>query len=118
MSYRKDAPPADTAKAQRAEPSLAELIAQTPGAQTREQALAHIKRAREQKRHAEKAATVDALPKKTLAKREPLPIIDNPDQHAADFWKRFNAKGEEKRKATQRLKAAPHSGQRQTRPFG
>ena len=42
MSDRKDAPPAATAKAQRAEPSLAELIAQTPGAQTREEALKQI----------------------------------------------------------------------------
>ena len=93
MSDRKDAPTA--AKDQRAEPSLVELIAQTPGAQTREQALAHIK-ARQQKCIKKPLQSVPS--EEQLATPEPFPIIDNPEQHAANFWKRFNAKEEEKRK--------------------
>jgi len=95
MSDHKDAPPATTAKAQRAEPSLVELIAQTPGAQTREQALKHI--ASREKEFTPRKAQRRLLSDDDVDKREPLPIIDNP-QNAANFWKRFNAREEEKRK--------------------
>jgi hypothetical protein len=75
MSDHKDAPPA-TEKVQRAEPSLADLIAQTPGAQTREQALKHI--ASREKEFSPRKRQRPAPSDDEVAKHEPMPIHDNP----------------------------------------
>ncbi len=82
-------------------PTLADLIAQTPGAQTREQAIESIK-ARRQKRLAEK--TQPAVSEDQLVKPEPLPIIEKPDQYAADFFQRLKAKEKAKQKPPKRSK--------------
>ncbi len=83
------------------DPTIADLIAQTPGAQTREQALERIK-TRRQKRQAQQPQP--ALADGELSKPEPLPIIDKPDQFAADFFKRLKAKENAKRKPPKRSK--------------
>jgi hypothetical protein len=75
--------------------SLAELIAQTPGAQTREQVIERIKK-RQQKRLIEKPQP--AISEEQIAKPEPLPIIDNPDDFAKGFYQRLQAKENAKQK--------------------
>lgn len=75
--------------------SLAELIAQTPGAQTREQLLERIK-ARQQKRLKKQSSPAPA--EEALVTPEPLPIVHQPDKFAADFFARLK----EKTKATQK----------------
>ena len=92
----------------RSKSSLAELIAKTPGAQTREQLLERIK-SREQKRS--KKPLKPALAEKQLTEREPLPIPDepaqiyeDPDKFAKEYWKRLKAKEREKRKPPKRSK--------------
>jgi len=78
--------------------SLADLIAQTPGAQTREQLLERIK-ARQKKRS--KKSHQSAPSEEQLSKPEPLPLIlSNPDKYAAKFF----AQLKEKEKATQKDK--------------
>ena len=69
--------------------SLSELIAKTPGAQTREQLLERIK-ARQKKRSKEpqKSAPIEDQ----LATPEPLPFINKPDGYAADLFERLKAK--------------------------
>jgi hypothetical protein len=81
--------------------SLSELIAKTPGAQTREQLLERIK-AREGKRT--KTSPRSAPSEDQLSTPEPLPIIDKPANFAADFWERFNTKQKEKLKPRHRSK--------------
>ena len=78
-------------------PSLADLIAQTPGAQTREQLRERIK-ARQQKRLKKQSNPASA--EEELVTPEPLPIVNQPDQFAADFFARLK----EKTKATQKDK--------------
>jgi len=75
--------------------SLSELIAKTPGAQTREQLLERIK-AREGKRP--KKLRQSAPSEEQLTEREPLPIPDDPaqihddpDQYAVGYFKRKQA---------------------------
>jgi len=81
--------------------SLADLIAQTPGAQTREQAIERIK-ARRQKRLTKEPRP--SVSEDQLAKPEPLPIIDKPDQFAADFFERLKAKEKAKTRPPKRSK--------------
>jgi hypothetical protein len=81
--------------------SLAELIAHTPGAQTREQAIESIKR-RRQKQHIEKPQP--AISDDQIAKPEPLPIIDNPEDFAKGFYQRLQAKEKAKQKPPKRSK--------------
>ncbi|MGD9784061.1 MAG: hypothetical protein AB7E80_17140 [Hyphomicrobiaceae bacterium] len=66
----------------RAMPSLADLIAQTPGAQTREAAHAHIEARRGQWR------AVDAKPSGDITQPEPMPAIEDVEQFAKGFWQR------------------------------
>ena len=101
MSDRKYAPPTATAKTQRAEPSLAELIAQTPGAQTREEALAHIA-AREQafapKKRQPPNPSEEDLTKPEPINIEPINIISDPYNSAPEVLKRLVAKAKDKQK--------------------
>jgi len=71
---------------------LAELIAKTPGAQTREQLLERIK-ARERMRP--KKSQQSAPSEEQLTEREPLPMIDDP-KYLTGFVKRLQAKEQEK----------------------
>ena len=103
MSDRKDAPPATTAKAQRAEPSLAELIAQTPGAQTREEALAHI--AARERASAPKKRQTPIPSEEDLTKREPINIISDPYASAPEVIQRLLASAKAKQK--EKPKAQP-----------
>lgn len=66
-------------------PPLPELIAQTPGAQTREQALASIKTRRQQ------LLGTDDAPQTDFTSPEPLPHTD-PDAYAKGFFERQMAK--------------------------
>ncbi len=70
-------------------PPLAELIAMTPGAQSREQAQASIKRRRERR-----LKTEPAVSPADFATPEPIPpnIVDHPIGFGKDFWTRFAAK--------------------------
>lgn len=81
--------------------SLAELIAKTPGAQTREQITGRIK-TRRQKRLSEKPQTLAS--EDQLVKPEPLPIIGKPDEYAKDFFQRLKAKEKAKQKPPKRSK--------------
>ncbi len=80
--------------------SLAELIAQTPGAQTRQEALAHV-RARTQ---TAKPPSQQPLLDDDIIKAEPMPIIDKPDVYAADFFQRLKMKEKGKQKPPKRQK--------------
>jgi hypothetical protein len=64
-------------------PSLADLIAATPGAQTREDARASIKARRDKLLNASAP-----LPPADFAATEPLPLVDEPDTFAKEFWQR------------------------------
>jgi hypothetical protein len=68
-------------------PSLADLIAGTPGAQSREQAQESIKT-----RRAQLLNTTEPPP--DFAAAEPLPIVDAPEDFAKSFFQRLMAKGE------------------------
>jgi len=81
--------------------SLTDLIAQTSGAQTREQAIERIK-ARRQKRLAAKQQP--PISEDQLIKPEPLPIIGKPDQFASQFFERLKAKEKAKQKPPRRTK--------------
>ena len=76
-------------------PSLADLIAQTPGAQTREQLLERIK-ARQQKRS--KKRQKPAPSEEELTKPEPMNIISDPYGSAADVIQRIQANAKAKQK--------------------
>ncbi len=73
--------------------SLSELIAKTPGAQTREQLLERIK-AREGKRT--KTSPRSAPSEEQLSTPEPMPMVDA-DKFAEGYFKRLKAKEEVKR---------------------
>jgi hypothetical protein len=79
------------------EASLAGLIAQTPGAQTREQLIERIN-ARRQKRSKEQANLASA--EEELVSPEPLPFVNQ----SARFAARFRALLEEKTKTTPKRK--------------
>jgi hypothetical protein len=90
---------------------LADLILQTPGAQTREEALAHIA-AREQA-FSEKLAKPKTPPSEDqLTTPEPLPIVNEPDQFAAGFFERLR----KKTKATQKDKPKAKPTPKRSRP--
>ena len=82
-------------------PPLAELIAKTPGAQTREQALAHM-RARRARLLA--PPPTDSQRDEKISAPEPAPVIKDPDDYAARFWARQAAKDAEKRRPPPRGK--------------
>lgn len=67
-------------------PPIADLIAKTPGAQTREQALASIKARRA------RLLGPEPTPPADFTAPEPMPVIDDPDQFARDFVQRVLAK--------------------------
>ena len=69
-------------------PSLADLIAGTPGAQSREQASESIKARRAQ------LLNTTEPPPQDFAAPEPLPIVDTPDDFAKGFFQRLMAKGD------------------------
>ena len=79
------------------EASLADLIAQTPGAQTREQLIERIN-ARRQKRSKEQANPASA--EEELVTPEPLPFVNQSARFAAKFRALLN----EQTKATQKRK--------------
>lgn len=74
-------------------PPIADLIAETPGAQTRQEAHAHIKARREQWRASE------ATPPGDVTQAEPMPPIDGEDiePFAKGFWQRHMEKEKPKR---------------------
>jgi hypothetical protein len=79
--------------------SLSELIAKTPGAQTREQLLERIE-ARQKKRS--KEPQKPAPSEEDLSKPEPMNIINDPYGSAADVLQRINANAKAIRNAKQR----------------
>ena len=79
--------------------SLADLIAQTPGAQTREQLLERIN-ARRQKRS--KEPQKPAPSEEDLSKPEPMNIISDPYGSAVDILQRIHANAKAIRNAKQR----------------
>jgi hypothetical protein len=70
----------------RKRPPLADLIAKTPGANTRTQAKAFLKM-----RRAEITAQPAIAPDLELRTQEPepAPIIDDADRYGSEFWQRF-----------------------------
>jgi len=88
---------------------LADLIAQTPGAQPREQLLERIK-ARQEARLKKKQKSAPA--EDQLTTPEPLPIVNQPDQFAADFFARLR----EKTKATQKGKPKAKPTPKRSKP--
>ena len=70
----------------RKRPPLSDLIAKTPGANTRAQAKAFLKM-----RRAEITAQPPAPPdlERRPQEREPAPVIDDPDRYGSEFWQRF-----------------------------
>jgi len=84
--------------------SLADLIAQTPGAQTREQLLERIK-ARQKKRS--KKSQQSAPSEEELVTPEPLPIVNQPDQFAAGYWERLKEKTKAAQKGNPKAKTTP-----------
>ena len=99
-------PGKSTPVASQNELSLAELIAKTPGAQTREQLLERIK-ARERKRP--KKSHQSAPSEEQLSTPEPMPIHDNPYkdnpyQWAVDHFKRKQAEVRAQQKPPKRSK--------------
>jgi len=70
---------------------ITEMIARSPAAQTREQALASIK-ARRARLLARPPVESRHDDEPDLTRPEPMPIIDDPDAFAAGFWTRFNSK--------------------------
>ena len=87
-------------------PSLADLIAQTPGAQPREQLLERIK-ARQQKRSNKQQKPAPS--EEELSRREPMNIINDPYGSAPDVIERLQAiaKAKQKTKLQQKPKAQP-----------
>ena len=92
-------PPKPEEKRPTGEFSLADLIAQTPGAQTREQLLERIK-ARQQKRPKRQSNPTPS--EEDLTKREPMNIVDDPDGAASDVIQRIRANAKAIRDAKQR----------------
>ena len=86
--------------------SLSELIAKTPGAQTREQLLERIN-ARQKKRSKEPQKPTPS--EEDLTKPEPMNIVDDPYGTASDVIQRIRANAKAIRNAKQReeLKAQP-----------
>ena len=82
-------PPKPEDKRPAGELSLADLIAQTPGAQTREQLLERIK-ARQQKRS--KEPQKPAPSEEDLTRPEPMNIVDDPYGAASDVSQRIRTK--------------------------
>jgi len=82
-------------------PPLADLIAKTPGAQTREQALEHIK-ARRARLLAQ--SPIDTRRDDKIAAPEPAPSAESPDDYAAGFWKRLADKDDAKKRPPPRGK--------------
>jgi len=70
---------------------ITEMIARSPGAQTREQALASLK-ARRARFLAQPPVDSPRNDEPDLTRPEPMPFVDDPDAFAAGFWTRFNNK--------------------------
>ncbi|MFN0218210.1 MAG: hypothetical protein ACKVP4_05270 [Hyphomicrobium sp.] len=68
-------------------PSLADLIAATPGAQSRGQALASVKT-----RRAQLLSSAAPLPPTDFGAPEPMPLLDAPDEYAKEFFQRLMTK--------------------------
>lgn len=79
-------------------PSLADLIAATPGAQSREQALASVKT-----RRAQLLSTAAPLPIDDFSATEPMPLLDAPDKYAKEFFQRILTKDTPPRGSKPRL---------------
>jgi hypothetical protein len=63
------------------EPARSDLIAKTPGAQTRESAIQHLRKRRA-------SYVVPEEPEPDFAAREPMPIIDAPEAYAEGYLRR------------------------------
>ena len=98
-------------------PSLADLIAQTPGAQSREQLLERIK-ARQQKRSNKQQKPAPS--EEDLTKPEPINIISDPYSSAPDVIQRLlaSAKAKQKEKPTAQPKQPKGSKLRLVRKDG
>jgi hypothetical protein len=83
---------------------LADLIAQTPGAQPREQLVARVK-ARHEARSTKKQKSAPA--EDHLTTPEPLPIVNDPDQFAAAFFARLKEKTTATQKDKPKAKPTP-----------
>ena len=94
--------------------SLSELIAQTPGAQTREQLLARIK-ARERKRT--KKSPQSAPSEDRLSTPEPLPTHDNPYKDNPYQWAVDHLKRKQAKASAQRKQAEAHAQQKHPKGF-
>jgi hypothetical protein len=70
----------------RKRPPLTDLIAKTPGANTRREAEAFLKM-----RRAEITAQTKALSERDRQTKQPdtAPVIDDPDRYGSEFWQRF-----------------------------
>jgi hypothetical protein len=70
----------------RKRPPLSDIIAKTPGANTRAQAKAFLKM-----RRAEITAQPPLPPERALQtlEREPAHVIDDADKYGTEFWQRF-----------------------------
>jgi hypothetical protein len=94
--------PPETTTIQGKTPSLAELIAQTPSAQTREQALKHI--ASREKEFSPRKRQRTAPSDDEVAQREPMPFLNDPSQYAARFFKGKQAEARAQQKPPKRFK--------------
>jgi len=92
-------------------PSLADLIAQTPGAQSREQLLERIK-ARQQKRSNKQQKPAPS--EEDLTKPEPINIISDPYGSAADVIQRLQASAKAKQKEKPKAQPKPSKGSKLT----
>lgn len=84
--------------------SVQDLMAGQPGAQSLEVALENI-RARRKRLLGDEIATA---PTADTIQPEPIPIIDAPDDFAADFWKRQQEKPKKPKTPKGRPTKAPH----------
>ena len=84
--------------------TLGELIASTPAAQPLSDALENIRVRRKRLLDTKTAPTVDSV-----ITPEAIPVIDNPDAFAKDFWERKQAEKRAKPKAPKgKPTKAPH----------
>lgn len=79
-------------------PTLADLIAATPAAQSREQALASVKT-----RRAQLLSSSAPLPINDFTSAEPMPLINAPDDYAKAFFQRLIAKDVPPKRSKPRL---------------
>ena len=77
-------------------PPLADFIAATPAAQSREQAMASVKT-----RRAQLISSSATPPLSDFGAAEPMPLLDAPDEYAKQFFQRLITKEKTPRKRSQ-----------------